>query len=180
MLRRLRRLLSRPAPPQAPLAPTALPVAPDSRFIDAAGLRRLPEALCVDLRPVSALRYGVVEGAWLLPSLSLLPPTKRPVVLLCADPEAATGQGWPVTWGGLASWRAAGHAIREPEWKSPLPLLHPVTVAGVAGWIQDITWSGAEFRYAVLCEDGRWLGGLTEEEIESRGARGAAGLGEQL
>lgn len=100
--------------------------------------------------------------------------------MLSSDPEAATALGHPVTWGGLAAWRAAGFTIRDPEWKAPLPLLHPVTVSGAPGWIQDIDWSGAEFRFAVLLRDGRRLTGLTEEEIVSSGPRGAAGLGEQL
>ena len=178
MIRRLLRGLRRPpaSPPEDP------PAAPDARFIDAAGLRarRDDPPLCLDLRPVSALRYGFVEGAWLLPDLKVVPPTSRRVIVLAEDPEAAADCGHLVTWGGLGAWRSAGFAIRDPEWKAPLPLLHPVTVSGVPGWIQDVGWSGVEFVFAVLLQDGRRLTGLTEEEIASRGPRGAAGLGEQL
>lgn len=157
-----------------------LPTAPDDRFLDADGLRGLSEPLCLDLRPVSALRYGFVAGAWLLPDASLMPPTDRVVVVLTEEPESATALGWPVTWGGLAAWRSAGFTIRAPEWKAPLPLLHRVTLAGELGWIQDVAWSGEEFVYAVLMADGRRLTGLIEEALASLGGRGAAGLGEQL
>lgn len=157
-----------------------LPAAPDERFVDAEGLRGLVAPLCLDLRPVSMLRYGFVEGAWLLPDAGVVPPTDRVVVVLAEDAEAAAGLGWPVTWGGLAAWRAAGFAVREPEWKAPLPLLHRVAVDGGVGWVQDVGWSGEEFVYAVLLEDGRRAEGLVEEGITSVGSRGAAGLGEQL
>ena len=177
MFRRLLRAFHHPSPVEAE-AP--LPTAPDDRFIDVGGLRQLLDAdpLCLDLRPVSALRYGFVQGAWLLPDPVMMPPTERAVIVLAADPEAAVSLGWPVTWGGLAAWRSAGFALREPEWKSPLPLLHPVTVGGEPGWIQDVLWNGAGFDYAVLLRGGRRLDGLREEEVTSLGARGAAGLGE--
>ena len=157
-----------------------LPTAPDDRFLDADGLRGLSDPLCLDLRPVGSLRYGLVAGAWLLPDASLMPPTDRVVVVLTEEPEAAAVLGWPVTWGGLAAWRSAGFTIRAPEWKAPLPLLHRVMLAGELGWIQDVGWSGEEFLYAVLLKSGRRIEGLTEEALVSLGSRGAAGLGEQL
>jgi hypothetical protein len=44
-------------------------------------------------------------------------------------------------------WIQAGYPIREPEWKAPLPLLHPVSTAhGAQGWVQDIAWGGAVLR----------------------------------
>ncbi len=180
MFRRLRRLLRPTAPSAEAEPPAVLPTAPDERFVDADGLRALDDPLCLDLRPVSALRYGFVEGAWLLPDASRVPPTARTIVVLAEEAEAAVGLGWPVTWGGLAAWRAAGAAVREPEWKAPLPLLHRVAVSGGEGWVQDVGWSGEEFVYAVLLEDGRRVEGLVEEEVVSLGSRGAAGLGEQL
>lgn len=182
MIRRILRGLRR-APSPAPSSPAQpLPAAPDDRFIDVDGLRALRDEppLCLDLRPVHVLRYGFVEGAWLLADQRDVPSTSRPIVVLAADPEAATRLGHLVTWGGLAAWRAAGFTIREPEWKAPLPLLHPVMVRGDRGWIQDVDWSGAEFIFAVLLHDGRRLTGLTEEEIVSSGPRGSAGLGEQI
>ena len=136
--------------------------------------------VCVDVRPVSALRYGFVEGAWLLADLADLPPTDQAVVVLAADPMSVVDAGHPVCWGGLAAWEAAGFTLREPEWKSPLPLLHPVAVAGEAGWIQDIAWGDAGFVYAVLLESGQRRDGLSEEDITSLGPRGSAGLGEQI
>jgi hypothetical protein len=96
---------------------------------------------------------------------------------------------------GLDTWRDAGFLVREPAWKSPLPVRHWVRVSAAAlqmaglpgvsaeGTVQDVVWAGIEFRYDVLIDaDGRFerVSDLAEEDLQSAGPRGAAGFGDTL
>jgi len=172
----LRRLLGRVrrAPSPDALRPEA---PPDAGQVSAAALlwwrQQGVTVHCVDARPLSALRYGFVEGALLLPP----------------GQEALAPQGGVVVWvgreaglwtGGLGPWEDAGWPLRAPEWKAPLPLLHPVSLGGEDGWVQDIVWAPDGFRFTVVLVGGRRVAGLEEEALVSRGPRGAAGLGRQL
>ena len=118
MIRRFLRTLRRSERPADAAAQP--PRAPDERFVDAWGLRELGSVLCVDLRPVSMLRYGFVEGAWLLPSLTEVSlPTDRTVVVLSPSPEAvAETTTLRVSWGGLAAWRAARKVLLAVQWST--------------------------------------------------------------
>lgn len=183
MIRDLLRRLLRPAAPDAAARSAALSPAPppDSGQLGAGGLlwlRQRGEAVtCVDLRPRSALRYGFVSGAILLPPgrFDLVPQLGRVVFVGEGAPDGAL---WTAS---TEPWEAAGFSLREPAWKSPLPLLHPVqTEDGAQGWVQDIHWVGDGFHFTVLLEDGQRRQRLEEEALQSRGPRGAAGLGAQI
>lgn len=176
----LRRLLRRSQVPAAP-PPLLTPAPPPaSGPVTAAALlwwrQQGTPLVCVDLRPRSVLRYGFVDGALLLPAgRADLIPSGDVVFVGEGAPE---GAWWTAD---LSPWEAAGWPTRNPAWKSPLPLLHPVRTAdGLDGWIQDIRWIGDRFSFTVLLETGQRRAALDEEDLESRGPRGAAGLGAQI
>ncbi len=205
--------------------PVVMPVyrPPESTDIDVVVLRhalsRGVRAQCLDLRPVEELRYGVVRGAWLLDAerLRRLAPffADGPHVVLgsvegLTDLLPPRGPLAGRTRGGLGAWRSAGYAISAPEWKAPLPLLHPVRLdpdairAGALhgmgvdeveltgmvppvaplGTIQDVHWRRGEFVFDVLFElpGGRplWVAGLTQEQLQTEGPVDPVGLREQM
>jgi rhodanese-related sulfurtransferase len=186
-----------PAPVSAPSPPPP----PDAIDAPAALLRSAP---CLDVRAPDALAAAIVPGAVLLPAadaLRLAPRLPRALVVLAGtDAEArtlaralgATGIDAAACIGGISAWKVAGRPLREPAWKSPLPPGHAVTLLPEAarvrglgeralpGWIQDVAWETAEFRYDVFIDAPDApprLSNLPEEALAARGTRGAAGLG---
>lgn len=204
--RRLRQLLQRlrgADPARAASGPIPGPAA----AVDAAALReqlsRWPGAACLDLRPPGVLAHGIVTGSWLLSPEELatgpLPAAPAYLVLAETDTEAEAGvvalrergllaEAAPT----LARWRVAGAAVHEPAWKSPLPVRHAVRVSREAlpegadsdeGVVQDVAWTHPEFTFAVAVVVGSVrvrLDDLVEEQLQSLGPRGAAGMGETL
>lgn len=183
-------------------AGAALPSESDALVADAAALRAAP---CLDARPPAALAAGIVPGAFVLPPSDAARLAARLpdglVVLAATDADAralavalrAAGRDARASTGGIAAWKRAGRAIREPAWKSPLPPGQPVRLLpdaararGLAadtplvGWVQDVAWRGAEFRYDIRLDHAGALprlDDLPEEALAALGPRGAAGLG---
>lgn len=122
-----------------------------------------------DVRGPAAWARGIVVGSWLLrpTEIRLLPGPVWVIGAPCpagAEPLALADSPWPV---------------REPAWKSPLPPGHRVRFQGAPGRIQDVVWTpvGFAFSVAVLRDGGLVrVDGLPEEDLESVGPRGAAGL----
>lgn len=166
-------------------------------------LARWPQAACIDVRAPGVLAHGVVTGSWLLAPGELasgpLPGAPAYLVLAETTAEAEAGVARLRERGlraeaapTLARWRAAGVPVHEPAWKSPLPVRHRVHVAAAAlpegtdgpeGTVQDVAWTHPEFTFAVALSVGGVLvrrEGLVEEQLQSLGPRGAAGMGETL
>ena len=149
MLRLVRTLVSSlRAPPRgrAPLAPAPDPV--------------LLTATCLDVRPPGALSAGIVTGAWIVPAVDAPRHAHlwRSVVVIGDEEVVRSLRALGVEASGssgIAAWVAAGRPVHEPAWKSPAPVGSAVRHAGLLGWVQDVRWSGSEFRYDVRVEIGR-------------------------
>lgn len=158
----------------APRARSELPAAPDARLLD---------ATCLDVRPPSSLSAGIVRGAWIVPAAEA--PRFASLwtdVIVLGDPAVATAlraHGVRATSiASIAAWKAAGREVHEPAWKSPLPPGVSVRYRGELGWVQDVRWADAQFRFDVRVGPTLTLvRDLTEEALEPIAGRGAAGLG---
>lgn len=143
----------------------------------------LRSAFCLDVRPAPSLSAGIVTGAWIVPAADAarFAHLWRHVVVL-GDPsvvEALRESGVEAEpSAGIAAWVAAGRAVHEPAWKSPMPVGSPVRHRGREGWVQDVRWSGTEFRFDVrVGPELERVEDLPEEALEAPAGRGAAGLG---
>ncbi len=207
MARRLRELLSSlRAPARAPT------LGPSPRGGHSADTLReswsQPGVLLADIRSPGVLAHGIVVGSWLVDPAELLEELGRhgqiSELLLLVD---QVGEGTELLRAlqsrgvsaqevvGLSPWQEAGAPVREPAWKSPLPVRHRVAVSAehlgglagdaprLVGTVQDVHWPDNEFTYDVLLRAGESfvrVHGLVEEQLESLGPRGAAGMGETL
>jgi hypothetical protein len=141
-------------------------VSPDSRLIG---------ARVVDLRSLEQIAGGIVVGSFIVEpgEIPLLPGSGRIVTLGAEPPEGGLRAR-------LEDLLASGYRIREPAWKAPMPAGHRVVFEGAPARVQDVRWEDDQFRYDVLVLRGEGLvrvEGLVEEQLESVGPRGAAGLG---
>ena len=184
LLRALRAALQPVAPRRAP--GVASPPDPSVHPVEEG-------AACLDVRAGERLSIGIVTGAILLSPAEAVAHVRalpRPLRVVADSDEAALAlaaalcaAGHPEvgpSLGGLQPWRAAGRAIHEPAWKSPLPPGHPVQVGPERGRVQDVRWEADEFRFDVRLFRGGGLAlgvDLPEEALDSAGPRGAAGLG---
>lgn len=157
-----------------PRARAELAAAPDARLL---------HATCLDVRPPSSLSAGIVRGAWIVPAAEA--PRFASLwtdIVVLGDPAVAAALGargvHATSVSSIAAWKAAGREVHEPAWKSPLPPGVAVRYRGDAGWVQDVRWADAQFRFDVRIGPSLTLVcGLTEEALEPIGGRGAAGLG---
>ncbi len=158
----------------APRQRSGLAPAPDARLL---------HADCLDVRPPTSLSAGIVRGAWLVPAAEA--PRFAALwtdIVVLGDPavaDALRARGVHATSvTHISAWQAAGREVHEPAWKSPLPPGVGVRYKGETGWVQDVRWADAQFRFDVRYGPALTLvRDLTEEALEPIAGRGAAGLG---